>query len=320
MAILPGYYEKKPNKKLVMLRNAVSKLKRMAMSESREEAILMNQGRILSRMNESVISDSLSEYEFKIFSQFGEDGIIQHLIKSLVIENQTFIEFGVESFHESNCRFLLIKDLWAGFVIDGSAENLERMRNSTFYWQFQLEGAEAFIDKDSIRPLLESSGFGKSPGILSVDIDGVDYHVLEQLSDYRPSILIVEYNSLFGSEQTVSVPYQSDFVRSEAHWSNQYWGASLPAFNELAKRMEMALVGVTSTGQNAFFVRRDLLNDKVKEVTIDKCFRSMSFRDSRDTNGNLTFNKPEASLELIADLPLVNTETGQVAPVAELVG
>src|SRR5688572_4954960 len=91
--------------------------------------IKINQGRILSELNARKQASPLDAYEFKVFSQWGEDGIIQFLTSSLQIKNRTFIEFGVEDFFESNCRFLLMKDNWSGFVMDGSARNIERLRS-----------------------------------------------------------------------------------------------------------------------------------------------------------------------------------------------
>jgi hypothetical protein len=101
--------------------------------DGRFDEVKINQGRILSSLNGSKSTNNLKDYEFKVFSQFGEDGIIQYLTKSIEIKNKTFIEFGVADFIESNCRFLLMKDDWKGFVIDGSKSNIQRLKNSYFY-------------------------------------------------------------------------------------------------------------------------------------------------------------------------------------------
>ena len=300
------------------LHNIIEHVTRIAKLYRTSETVLINQGRILASLNSDRRYGQLSDYEFKVFSQFGEDGIIQHLTQNLAIESKTFIEFGVENFQESNCRFLMMKDLWRGFVIDGSTKNINSLKSSYFYWQYQIQAECGFIDKDSIHSILQRSDFGKSPGILSVDIDGVDYHILKELDQWTPSILIVEYNSLFGSQLSVTVPYAPDFVRSERHYSNQYWGASLPAFSDLAAERGMSLVGVTSTGQNAFFVRNELLNDVVRKVTVEDCFRKMCFRDGRDKKGKLTFAGVAESRDLIGDLPLTNTRDGSELRVNEL--
>ena len=66
--------------------------------------------------------NSIQEVEFKVFSQWGEDGIIQWLIRQIPIKNETFIEFGVEDYKEANTRFLLEENNWSGMIIDGSTK------------------------------------------------------------------------------------------------------------------------------------------------------------------------------------------------------
>jgi hypothetical protein len=280
--------------------------------------VKINQGRILAALNAGKSSTRLSDYEFRIFSQSGEDGIIQFLVSNLRIENRAFIEFGTEDFHESNCRFLLIKDDWSGFVIDGSERNMERLRASAFFWRHSLNCRSAFVTRENIAGLLEESGFSKRPGIVSVDIDGVDYHVLTELAAWSPSIYIVEYNALFGWRRAVSVPYDPEFQRSRKHYSNLYYGASLSAFAHLLEARGYGLVGANSTGNNAFFVRRDLLNERVRQVTPEEGFRESRFREGRDRNGQLTFESANARRSSIGDLPLVDVVSGESLRVRDL--
>ena len=274
------------------------------------DEIKINQGLILANLNRQKSSSNLRDYEFKVFSQWGEDGIIQHLISSIEIKHKTFIEFGVEDFFESNCRFLLMKDDWKGFVIDGSAANMKRLQSSYFYWKHHLIAKEAFVTKDNINNLLLESGFDEDLGILSVDIDGVDYFVLESIISYKPRILIVEYNAVFGPDRKISVPYKADFFRTTAHHSNLYFGASLAAMTHLAEKKGYALVGAGSTGGNAFFVREDLLNDRVQRRTTSDVFKYSNCRESRDEAGNLTYLTGRERLDAIKGLPVVNVETG----------
>ena len=136
--------------------------------------IKVNQGVILAELNRSKESKNIQNYEFKVFSQWGEDGIIQKLIDSVDIENKTFIEFGVEDFSESNCRFLMFKDNWSGFIIDSSGKNIERANNSYWNWRHDLQVCCSFVTRDNINDLMALSGFEPDAGILSIDIDGVD--------------------------------------------------------------------------------------------------------------------------------------------------
>ncbi len=303
------------NKLLSQVRYSIPRLVHL---DRRLDEVKINQGIILSEMHRGKISSLLSDFEFKVFSQWGEDGIIQHLTQHLQISNRTFIEFGVEDFFESNCRFLLMKDNWKGFVIDGSAANIERLKSSYFFWRYPLQARASFITKDNVSELLDESGFSADVGILSIDVDGVDFHLLEQLRHWRPSILIVEYNSLFGATRQVTVPYDPGFQRSKAHWSNLYWGASLPAFVALQAKRGYALVGVNGVGSNAFFVRKDLLNPRVAEVALADCFRESTFREGRTEDGELTLQSAKASGSVIGELPLLDIESGRLIRVMDV--
>jgi hypothetical protein len=284
------------------------------------DLIKINQGLILSRINSTENYSCLSNYEFKVFSQWGEDGILQHLTQHIEIKNKTFIEFGVEDFFESNCRFLLQKDNWSGFVIDGSSRNIQRLKASYFYWKHALNAQCSFITRENINQLLSISGFDKDVGILSVDIDGVDYFVLEKLADWAPRIMILEYNAIFGMNRAVTVPYSASFVRTKMHYSNLYYGASLPCLVHLANKMNMALVGVNSAGSNAFFVRRDLLNEHIQEVSIGDCFVRATFREGRDVNGSLNFQSGDKNLNSILRLPLIDMISQEELIVEDLLG
>ena len=275
--------------------------------------IKMNQGIILSRLN-AIANTDLENSKFKVFSQWGEDGILQFLVSNLNIRNKTFIEFGVENFLESNCRFLMMKDNWSGFVIDGSQEKIAELKSMYFYWKYDLNAQSFFINKSNINFILEKSGFHNNVGILSIDLDGVDYYILDAIKNIDASILVCEFNSLFGAVRKISIPYSDDFNRTEAHYSNLYWGASLPAFKSLAEKRGYALVGINEAVNNAFFVKKDLLNFKVKEKTIEELFEISKYRESRDSLGVLTFLDHASRLKLIKGLSVYNIDTDIIEP------
>ena len=272
------------------------------------DEIKINQGIILSQLNENKKSRRLEDYEFKIFSQWGEDGIIQHLTKSIEIKNKTFIEFGVEDFIQANCRFLLMKDDWKGFVIDSSKNNISRLQSLYFYWKYELNSLVAYITKENINDLLSKSGFKEDLGILSIDLDGNDYYILQAIENFKPRILICEYNAVFGEKRKISIPYQSDFNRTKSHYSNLYWGASLAAMTFLANKKGYSLVGTNSTCLNAFYIRNDLINSKVEVLTVEDSYFPSSFRESRDKLGNLTYITGNERLDVIRGLQVYEVE------------
>ena len=276
------------------------------------ERILINQGRILTIQqsnNPTTQQFNIQDREFSIFSQFGEDGIIQCLVNSVVVQNKTFIEFGVEDFSESNCRFLMMKDNWRGFVIDGSERNISRLVKSYYYWKYDLQALCAFVDQDNIENLLDQSGFDHDLGILSIDLDGVDYFILSSIVRFKPRILICEFNPVFGPIRKVSVPYDKKFQRFNHHYSGLYWGASLSALNDVATGLGYGLIGTNSAGHNAFFLRNDLIKPPFCRIVPEQAFNFPTYRDSRDPKGNLSFISFSNRQSLIQGLPVLNTET-----------
>jgi len=276
------------------------------------DELKINQGIMLAGFNRQKSSKNIQDYEFKVFSQWGEDGILQFLTSALEIPNKTFIEFGVEDFFESNCRFLLVKDNWRGFILDSSPEHINRLRSSYFYWKYDLRAESTFITRENINESLAQSGFDQDLGILSIDIDGNDYHVLESIAGFRPRILVCEYNAVFGPRRCIVVPYDPRFSRGTRHSSNLYYGASLGALACLTRRLGYSLVGTNSSGNNAFFVRNDLVTGNLLALDAEAGFTPSRFRESRDSKGGLSFVSGEDRLTLIQGLPVLNVETNRM--------
>jgi hypothetical protein len=288
--------------------------------EQRLDAVRAQVGGLESRLMRSAERAGVREAEFRVFSQFGEDGIIQYLVQRVPIENEVFVEFGVEDYSESNTRFLLVNDNWRGLVMDGGDRHLAFIRRTGLDWRHDIEAKVAFVDRDNINRLIASAGIRGDIGLLSVDIDGNDYWVLEAIDVVSPRILVVEYNSNFGPEAAVTVPYDPDFERRRAHWSQLYWGASLAALDGLARRKGYALIGGNSAGNNAFWVREDVLGE-VPRVTVDEAYAVSRFRESRDESGALSYVRDQrARLAIIRNMPLWDVEAERTVTVADRFG
>lgn len=266
-----------------------------------QEALARVENRQLAAIN----APETQANEFRAFSQWGEDGIIQHLIRAVGIDRSVFVEFGVQNYLESNTRFLLCNDNWAGLVIDGSEENVQFIKNDPVYWRYNLKAQCAFITAENINDLISSNGIRGEIGLLSVDIDGNDYWVWKAIDVINPLIVVAEYNARFGAEQSVTTPYDPAFVRDQAHHSHIYYGASLEALRSLADAKGYALVGCNSAGNNAFFVRRDRLPTALRSLTSAQAYVRNQFRESRSAGGQLSFVSPEDEHRLLEGLPLV---------------
>lgn len=300
-----------------MIANCLGKLrsvlnKVVSQSISSEQQLLIS-GRLLSETFKSMKHIScLGDVEFSVFSQWGDDGIIQWLISNLELPNKTFIEFGVANYRESNTRFLMMNNNWSGFVMDGAESNVAQIINSEYYWRYNLSLKTAFIDIENINSLLLLSKFEKEVGILHIDLDGNDYWIWKEINVISPIVVILEYNGVFGIDKAITVPYNPNFNRTNAHYSNLYFGASLLALHQLSVDKGYAFIGCNSAGNNAYFVRKDKLNDVVRETSFQNGFVTSKFRESRDEKGRLTYLTGRARIEAIKGMPVYNINTNQI--------
>ena len=200
----------------------------------------------------------LEQHGYKVYSQNYEDGVIQEIFKRIGTTNKKFIEFGVQDGIESNTHYLLLLG-WSGLWIEGSEEHcntIKRKFKETVI-SGQLKLCNAFITKSNINLLFSQSGYRGEIDLLSIDIDGNDYHVLEAITEVNPRVISIEFNSLFPPECHWVMPYNENHVVTD----NSYFGASLLALEQLCARKGYQLVGTNITAVNAFFVRKDLTAD-----------------------------------------------------------
>lgn len=251
---------------------------------------------------------SLEGCEFQVYSQAGEDGILWKLAELVPPERRSFVEFGVEDYREANSRFLLSEGGWRGLVLDGSDAHVSTIRNSLTYWHYNLRAEQAFVTRENIDELLRQHGVGRDLGYLSIDIDGNDYWVWEAIQSVDPAIVSVEFNWRFGPDRAVTVPYDPDFVRQSAHPSWLYFGASLAALERLGARKGYALVAVSSSAVNAFFVKKELVSPTLPARSAGELWRLGRFSEFRDDSGRMVKLSEREQQELVLSLPLVEID------------
>jgi hypothetical protein len=272
-------------------------------------------GRIESRQ---LIHSKIENSGFRVFSQWDEDGIIQFLINKVKIRKKIFIEFGIENYTQSNTRFLLTNNNWSGLVIDGDIKNINYVKRDPIYWATKLKAHHSFIDRDNINKIISDQGISGQIGILSIDIDGVDYWVWEAINIVSPDIVICEYNNIFGEKMNVSVPYDKNFIRDNAHYSKIYYGASLTSLYNLAIKKGYKLVSSNSAGNNIFFVKDELMGD-LKPLKPEDVFKESTFREYHDKRNNLTFDNFETRLKNISHLDVYNFDSKKIEKISDII-
>jgi hypothetical protein len=285
-------------------------------SFSERMLVLSGQLSAASLSNRSSLNH-LGEAEFRVTSQWGEDGIIEWLCARLPKIPRSFVEFGVQNYSEANTRFLLQNRGWKGLIIDGDEASMRQLREEELYWKYDLTAVGAFITAENIDNLIGDNGFAGELGILSVDIDGNDYWVLKAISCVNPAIIIMEVNGIFGDLKAFTIPYRPDFTRFEGHYSGQYFGCSIKAARDICEERGYTYIGTNTNGVNAFFVRNDLAVDLLQSLGEIRTWPPRH-RDSRSRAGQLDFVRGVRRYDLIKDLPVVDLESDAITAIRDL--
>jgi hypothetical protein len=197
------------------------------------------------------------------WSQNYEDGMIAEIFRRIGTTSKTFLEIGVGNGTENNTTLLLSAG-WKGWWIeadpafcDSISTQLRKMPETAQ----RLKVKQAFVSPENINGLLAELAVPQEVDLFSLDIDLNTYHIWAALKNFRPRVVVVEYNAAFPPDQAWIHPLQTDRA-----WDySQAYGASLKAFELLGSRFGYSLVGCDLTGINAFFVRNDLVKNLFPE-------------------------------------------------------
>lgn len=274
---------------------------------------------LIFNLKKNINLKKIEDVEFKVFSQFGDDGIIQYLINKLDLSNdyKYFIEFGVENYNESNTKFLLLNDNWSGLLIDGSKKNINIIKNSHYYWKHDIDAYKLFVTKENLNKFLKQNIKTKNIGILSIDIDGNDYWIWESITEIEPIIVIIEYNSLFGEHNSLTIPYDKNFVREKKHYSCKYYGASLAALKKLGEKKGYKFLFTNSARNNAYFIKKEYFN-AVGLENFSQNFEYCKFRESRDENKKLNYLSVAEVLHDLKNLDLIDLNENKIKKIYEI--
>jgi hypothetical protein len=219
--------------------------------------------------------------EFQVFSQNGEDGLLLWLLRETGAPVKTFVEIGIENGRECNTAVLAFVLGWDGLMVEadplGVAAAQRLARRMLRGRPNCVEIRQALVTRENINALIG----GPDLGVLSIDVDGMDYWLWKAVQDAIPDIVVVEYNASMGPNESITVPYRAGFSAAEAHPSGYYHGASLAALEKLGREKRYALVAVDAAGVNAFFVRDVVRPETLRARSAAELFRPHLVRTRR---------------------------------------
>ena len=178
----------------------------------------------------------------EIFSQFGEESIFDFIFDNIGTTNKYLVDFGAGGLgcSMSNSRYLINKG-WSGLRMDGEPDP-------------DTDIKKEFITKENIVELFKKYDVPFEFDLLSIDIDGNDYWVLEKiLEKYCPRVIVAEFNGTINQGVSLAMKYNPTHI-----WkADDYYGFSFEAGKKLGHKFDYTVVfQLNST--NMYFVRKDL--------------------------------------------------------------
>jgi hypothetical protein len=261
-------------------------------------------------------------WEFAGFSQHGEDGILDYLCSRITVPNRFFFEIGAADGLENCTAWLALARGYSGVMIEGDPELSACYREIIQSKVFNVHLLAEMVTAENILRLMKFCPFS-DPDVFSIDIDGIDFYVLKAVlnAGFRPKVIVAEYNSAFGPDRAVTIPYRPDFARWQAHPTGLYYGVSITAWRTLLAQFGYRFVTTETSGTNGFF-----LDPTAFETAFVEGLRGVDFRENaadqngatrpqRDAQGDwvLPMRDSQAQFAHIQALELVDVASGEPA-------
>jgi hypothetical protein len=225
----------------------------------------------------SIDPSNPASWEFSGFSQNGEDGILDFLTRRIQNPTNFFLEIGASFGTENNTSWLAIARRFSGVLVEGDPKAFKHL--SILYSSGLATGVicHNMIVTPENAPALRRLCHYSNPDVLSVDIDGFDFFVVKGLFEagFRPSITVVEYNSAFGPEQSMTVPYEPSLPFLTDEETRLYYGVSITGWRNYFETVGYQFVCVETNGVNAFFVNPAAFDSRFLQN-----IRGLTFREN----------------------------------------
>jgi hypothetical protein len=279
----------------------------------------LGQASILASRVRSEQFINLWDAEVKVYSQWGEDGILDYIFQRLENPKPKVIEVGAGNFSECNSRFLA-ENLNASVVaIDARKDLLETISKTDLLWKTHILGIQTWVTPSNINQLIKRAHhFMGGIDMLSLDLDGNDFWIINAADLTGIMVVVVEYNPLFGNSKALTVPEEEAFDRTQKHFSWLYYGANLKAFVNVLSDKGFRFIGTNRVGNNAFFVATDASHlIPFNPDPNDDCYFDWRVRESRDRSSQLSYRSGDERIIEIQDLPLVDLFSSEITNLRE---
>jgi hypothetical protein len=179
-------------------------------------------------------------------SQGQEDAILARLFDEIGTTNRIAVEIGARDGVRGSNTHALSRKGWTRLLFDAEPKGKGVIR--------------AHVTVENINRLLQRAGVPPVFDLLSIDVDGNDWHLWRALTVAIPRVVVIEYNSKFSPEDSLVMPY-----RARHEWDlTDYYGASAAALVKLGRQKGYTFVALEPR-VNLFFVRDSVVTDQLVE-------------------------------------------------------
>lgn len=221
-----------------------------------------------NKLSKGKIMDLL-QFKKDVHSQFGEDGILEKIFEVLSISKGWCVEFGAwDGVQMSNTCNLIKNKNWSAVLIEGSAKKFPDLKSNYALRKdvFALNRMVGFDSPHLLDNILSTTPIPLDFELLSIDIDGNDYHIFDSVNTYHPKVVVIEFNPSF--------PNQIEFFQNKDSAVNH--GSSLNSITKLAKQKGYELICVTDV--NGIYIDKSLYPlFEIKDNSLDELHKNRSW-------------------------------------------
>ena len=223
----------------------------------------------------------------RINSQYDQDGVIEAIFDLIGTRNKQYVEIGGGNTFD-NTYLLRNQKGWKGILFNGGLLVTDSSA-STLKIEFVMpEKALDIFKKYNIRKDLD---------FLSIDIDGNDYWVAQELlRQYKPAVISAQFNPNYPATQAATFRNCQNMFGWD--YFSKIYGASARAFYDLGKANGYSYV-YHMVFTDIFLVRDDLLPQKFKGMTLEDTYDPfpLHYVDANMSDYMQTFNLLETSFK-----------------------
>lgn len=189
---------------------------------------------------------NLNDYYKNIYTQRGEDGILEYIFEKIGVSEGNFVEFGAwDGMYLCNSRLLAEKG-WGGLFIESDKEKSKELKNN-YKDNKKIICLNSLVEEygeNSFDNILKKH-FDVDIDFVSIDVDGLDYYLFRSIDYYRPKVFCIEGGKYIPPMQSQEVPREL---------ASEYVGQSLASFNHMAQLKGYTIICFT---QNIIIIRDD---------------------------------------------------------------